>query len=199
LPEVWADPTVRMNDGGCDPQGRFYCGSMAYDEAPGRGTLYRLDPDRSVRVVLDGLTISNGLAWSPNGYTAYHVDSPTQTVRAYAFDADRGRLEDGHVVVVIDAADGTPDGLTVDADGNLWVALWDGGAVRHYSASGELLDVVAVPARRVTACTLGGVDLDTLFITTSRVDVPPGEQPAAGALFIAHPGVRGLPTATFLG
>jgi sugar lactone lactonase YvrE len=199
LPEVWSDPSVRMNEGGCDPQGRFYCGSMAYEETPGRGALYRLDPDRSVSVVLEDLTVSNGLAWSLDGSTAYHIDSPTQTVRAYAFDADRGALEDGHAVVVIDAADGTPDGLTIDAEGGLWVALWDGGAVRHYSAAGELLEVIPLPARRVTACTFGGVDLDALFITTSRVAVPAGEQPAAGALFVAHPGVRGVPAATFRG
>jgi sugar lactone lactonase YvrE len=197
LPEVWADPAIRMNDGACDPQGRFYCGSMAYDESPGRGRLYRLDPDRTVAVVLADLTISNGLAWSPDGGLAYHVDSPTQSVRSYRFNAADGSFHDPQTVVTIDDADGTPDGIAVDADGGIWVALWDGGAVRRYSPTGRLEDVIVVPARRVTACAFGGDALTDLYITTSRVDVPAGEQPAAGALFKAEPGVAGLAAAGF--
>ncbi len=199
LPEVWDDVGVRMNDGACDPQGRFYCGSMAYDEAPGRGGLYRLDPDGSVTPVLTDLTISNGLAWSPDGCIAYHVDSVTRTVSSYRFEATDGSLHDRGTVITVGAARGVPDGITVDAEGGVWVALWDGGGVHRYSASGELDEIISLPARRVTACTFGGVDLTDLYITTSRVGVPPGEQPAAGALFRSQPGVPGLPVTPFGG
>ena len=186
-----------MNDGACDPQGRFYCGSMAYDETPGRGGLYRLDPDGSVTTVLTDLTISNGLAWSPDGCTAYHVDSVTRTVSSYRFDATDGSFHDRDTAIRVEGGRGMPDGITVDVEGGIWVALWDGGAVHRYSASGELDEIISLPARRVTACTFGGVDLTDLYITTSRVEVPPGEQPAAGALFRAQPGVRGLPVTPF--
>jgi sugar lactone lactonase YvrE len=199
LGELWSDPTIRMNEGGCDPQGRFYCGSMDLDLAPGRGTLYRLDPDLSVSTVLEGVSISNGLAWSLDGTEVYYVDSPTQCVHVYRFDAETGTFHDRRTAVSIDAAVGTPDGITVDSEGGIWVALWDGAAVHRYLPDGRLDHVVEVPATRVTACTFGGPALDELYITTSRGGIPDDEQPAAGALFRARPGVRGVPLATFAG
>jgi sugar lactone lactonase YvrE len=199
LGELWSDAGVRMNDGGCDPQGRFYCGSMAYDAAPGRGSLYRLDPDRSVSTVLDNVTISNGLAWSPDGSTVYYVDSPTQCVAAFGFDAGSGTFHERRVAVAIDVAIGTPDGITVDEQGGIWVAVWNGGAVHRYLPNGRLDLVIDLPARKVTACTFGGSDLDELYITTSREDLADDEQPLAGALFRARPGICGLPTAAFAG
>ncbi|PRX49402.1 sugar lactone lactonase YvrE [Prauserella shujinwangii] len=199
LPELWRDPEIRMNDGGCDPRGRFYCGSMAYDAAPGRGALHRLDPDGSTSTVFTGVTISNGLAWSPDGATAYYVDSPTQRVDAFDFDGDTATFTARRTVVEIPAGRGMPDGITVDAEGGLWVALWGGGAVHRYGPEGTLDVVVELPVRQVTACTFGGAALTDLFVTTSRQDVPPGEQPGAGALFRFRPGVAGLPAATFAG
>lgn len=199
LPEVWSDPSVRMNDGGCDPQGRFYCGSMGYDAAPGRGALYRLDADGEVRTVLTGVTISNGLAWSHDGATVFYVDTPTQRIDAFDFDPDTGAFAGRRAVVNIPAEVGAPDGMTIDAEGGLWVALWNGGAVHRYTTEGQLDAVIAVPARQVTACAFGGDALDDLFITTSRLDLANGDQPAAGALFHATAGVRGVPAATFAG
>lgn len=199
LPELWTDASVRMNEGSCDPQGRFFCGSMAYDATPGRGVLYRLDPDGSVDKVLTGVTISNGLVWSRDGATVFYVDSPTQRVDAFDFDPDTGTFSGRRPVVEVPPAVGTPDGMTIDAEGGLWVALWGGGAVHRYAPDGRLDMVVELPARHVTACAFGGDSLAELFITTSRIDVPDGEQPAAGALFHVAPGVRGTPTATFAG
>lgn len=199
MPELWTQPTVRMNDGACDPQGRFYCGSMAYDASPGRGALYRLDPDGTVHTVLTGVTISNGLAWSPDGDIVYYIDSPTRRVDAFDFDPVTGRFSDRRTVVEIPAAQGMPDGMTVDADGGLWVALWGGAAVHRYTDRGELDAVVTLPVSQVSACTFGGPTLTDLFITTSRQGVPDGEQPPAGALFLVQPGLAGLPAATFAG
>lgn len=197
--EVWTDPGVRMNEGGCDPQGRFYCGSMAYDAAPGRGNLYRFDPDGTVEVVLSGVTISNGLAWDDHDDRVWYVDTPTQRVDLFDFDADAGRLVDRRPFLEIPIDQGNPDGITLDTEGGIWVALWDGGAVHRYDSDGRLDAVVELPVRRVTACAFGGPELDQLFITTSRDGVATGEQPAAGSLFVCRPGVRGLAPFGFAG
>jgi len=197
LGELWTDTSVRMNDGGCDPQGRFYCGSMAYDEAPGRGRLYRLDHNRRATAVLSGLTISNGLAWSPDGTTAYFVDTPTQCVDAFAYAA--GELAQRRHIARIDPELGSPDGLTVDAEGCIWVALWGGGAVHRYSPEGTLLDIITLPVPRVTACTFGGPSCTDLYITTSRQAVDLTTHPDSGALFIARNAGKGLPAAAFDG
>ena len=197
-PELWGDDGVRMNEGGCDPDGRFYCGSMAYDRRPGGGSLYRLDPDRSVRVVLTGVTISNGLDWSTDGSMAYYVDTETRRVDVFDYDPDAG-LTGRRAFVDVPASDGQPDGLTVDGEGGVWVALYGGGAVRRYTADGRLDEVVEVPARQVTACTFGGARLDELFITTSREDLEPGDDPLAGSLFRADVGISGLPARPFDG
>ncbi len=191
LGEVWGGEDIRMNDGGCDPRGRFYCGSMAYDQRPGGGALYRLDQDRSVTTVLEGVTISNGIDWSPDGATAYYADTPTREIAA--FDAD---LRERRTFA---AVAGHPDGLTVDAEGGVWVAIYDGGCVRRYDAEGKLDAEVALPVPRVTACTFGGEALDRLFITTTREGLGDGEHPSAGSLFVADVGVRGLPVREFAG
>ena len=194
LGEVWSDPGIRMNDGGCDPDGRFYCGSMAYDSRPGAGSLYRLDPHGSVTTVLTGVTISNGLAWSPDGGTAYYIDTPIRRVDAFDYD---GALTRRRTVVEVPEEAGMPDGMTVDADGRVWVALWGGGAVHCYTPAGTLVERVELPVTQVTACAFGGPELDQLYITPSRQAVEEGSQPEAGALFRHRPGVRGLPVLTF--
>ncbi len=193
LPEVWSDPAVRMNDGTCDTQGRFLCGSMAYDESAGAGALHRLELDGSTTTVLEHLTISNGLAFSADGTTAVLVDSPTQQVRRYRLPVDDGPWRDHDVVVDIDPEVGTPDGLCVDAEGGIWVALWGGSAVHRFTAEGALTDIVTLPVPQVTACTLGGTDGRTLFITTSARGVDRAEQPDAGAVFTARASVAGEP------
>jgi sugar lactone lactonase YvrE len=198
LPELWADGGVRMNDGCCDPDGRFYCGSMAYDRRHGGGALHRLDPDHSTCVVVEHVTISNGLAWISDGSLAYYID--TETLRVDVFDYDReAGLANRRPFVSFDPADGRPDGLTVDAEGGVWVALNHSGTVRCYTPSGSLDAVVEVPPRQVTACTFGGRQLDQLYVTTSRENLPPGEDPLAGSLFRAEVGVRGLPAREFDG
>jgi sugar lactone lactonase YvrE len=193
---VVRDPSVRFNEGGCDPGGSFWCGTMAYDSAPGRGELFRMRPDRSVERVLAGVTVSNGLGWTADGTRAYYND--TATGRIDLFDVDpAGELVHRRPFVHIDPADGAPDGLTLDADDRVWVALWGGAAVRCYQPDGELVEVVELPVPKVTACTFGGPALDELFITTSREGEPEGEHPTAGAVFRYRPGVHGHPPAPY--
>lgn len=190
LGEAWTDPGVRMNDGGCDPAGRFYIGSMAYDAGPGRGSLYVTGPDGTLTVVLPGVTVSNGLDFSPDGTLAYYADTATGRVDVLDHDPEKG-LGGRRPFVTIAPDLGAPDGLTVDAEGGVWVALWQGSAVHRYDRGGRLDAVIRLPARKVTAVTFGGEGLDQLFITTSRLDVDRDEQPEAGSLFTAAPGVRG--------
>lgn len=198
LEELWRDTGVRMNEGGCDPHGRLYCGSMAYTAAPGRGRLYRLDCDGRVEVVLADVGISNGIGWSPTGDTAYYVDTLTGRVDAFDYDSDRG-LHGRRVFARVPPERGAPDGLTVDAEGFLWVALWGGAAVWRFTPDGRLDGIVELPVTRVTACTFGGPDLSRLYITTSRQHIDAAGQPSAGAVFAADVGVRGLPVAEFHG
>ncbi|MEV0387364.1 SMP-30/gluconolactonase/LRE family protein [Nonomuraea sp. NPDC050643] len=192
LGEAWSDPSIRMNEGGCDPDGRFYIGSMAYDAAPGRGSFYVAGPGGGLRVVLPEVTISNGFDFSPDGRLAYYADTVTGRVDVLDYDPGAG-LTGRRPFAVVDPGRGAPDGLTVDAEGGVWVALWQGGAVHRYDADGRLDAVITLPVRKVTAVTFGGEDLDRLFITTSALDVDRAEQPEAGALFAADPGVRGRP------
>jgi sugar lactone lactonase YvrE len=198
LGDLWRESTIRMNEGGCDPDGRFYCGSMAYDQRPAAAALYRLDPDGSAHVVFEGVTVSNGLEWSPDGSLAYYADTATHRVDVFDYDPERG-LTWRRPFVDLSAEQLRPDGLTVDAEGGVWVALSNGGAVRRYTAHGTLDEVFEVPARKVTACTFGGPRLDQLFVTTSREGLEPGEDPLAGSLFRVAVGRIGLPAREFGG
>jgi len=198
LPELWSQTDIRMNEGGCDPDGRFYCGSMAYDKRQGAGKVYRLDADLSTRVVLEDVTISNGLEWSPDGTLAYYNDTPTGRIAVFDYDRDAG-LTDRRTFALVADGNGRPDGLTVDAEGGVWTAVYGSGTVHRYSPEGTLDQVVEVGPKQVTACTFGGPNLDELFITTSREDLSPDEQPEAGALFRARVGVAGMPVRPFAG
>lgn len=189
IADVLPDDGVRrrMNDGKLDPLGRFWAGTMAYDMTPGAGALYRLDGDRP-RLMLDGVTISNGLAWTPDGGTLFYIDTPTRTVRRFTV-TDAG-LGDGEVVIRIPPEQGAPDGMCVDADGCLWVALWGGGAVQRYDTGGRLLARVEVAAAQVSSCCFGGPDLATLYITTSAEGYDEAalqRDPHAGRIFSATP------------
>jgi sugar lactone lactonase YvrE len=195
LEELWGDKTVRMNEGACDPDERFYCGSMAYDKRIGAAALYRLNTDYSADVVLEGLTISNGLDWSSDGLLAYYNDTATGQVDVFDYSRADGLTNRRRFV----NTEARPDGLTVDAEGGVWVALSNGGAVRRYTPDGVLDAVVELPVTKVTACTFGGPRLDTLFITTSREDLADGVEPQAGSLFRALPGVTGQPVHEFAG
>jgi sugar lactone lactonase YvrE len=194
---------VRMNDGACDPQGRFWAGTMAYDETPGAGALYRLELDGTCTTVLTGLTISNGIGWSPDGRTMYLVDSGTKRIDAFEFNPTDGALSRRRTIVRINEPHAVPDGLTVDDEGCIWVALWDGGAVRRYRPDGTLLASVPLPVDRPTSCAFGGPERDTLFVTTARNDPSPGkltEQPDAGRVFsISGLGTTGPPCLPYRG
>jgi sugar lactone lactonase YvrE len=197
LPDLWSDPGIRMNEGGCDPDGRFYCGSMAYDQTIGAATVYRLSPDGSVDVVLDDVTVSNGVDWSPDGSRAYYNDTASFAIAAFDYDATAGLTNRRTFAELPDG--GRPDGLTVDAEGGVWTAVSNGSAVYRYSPEGVLDATLAVPVQKVTACTFGGERLDQLFITTSQENVDTGEDPLAGSLFRADVGVTGLPVRLFGG
>lgn len=194
LPALWSDTGVRMNEGACDPWGHLYAGSMGYDKAVGAASLYRIAPDGEVSVVLDDVTISNGLDFSPDGSLAYYDD--TETGRTDVFDVVDGRL--GRRRPFHTAGEGHPDGLTVDSAGNVWVALNHAGRVRCLSPAGQVLAEVALPVRLVTACTLGGPDLRDLYITTSRENLDDPE-PEAGALFRVRVDVPGKPVLPYAG
>jgi sugar lactone lactonase YvrE len=192
----------RMNDGGCDPAGRFWAGTMALDERPGAGSLYRLDPGGQVEVMLREVTVSNGLDWSGDGRRLYYVDSPTRRIDVFDFDAESGSLSDRRPFVSVPSAAGTPDGLTLDDEGFVWLALWGGGAVHRYSPEGSLDRVVPLPVSHPTSCAFGGDDLRDLYITSAWIALPPAErerQALAGGLFRCRPGVAGRPAHLFAG
>ncbi len=195
-------PENRMNDGKCDAAGRFWAGTMAFDSRPAAGTLYRLEPDLSVEPVLSELTISNGLAWSADDRTLYFVDSGAHGIDAFDYDLERGSIANRRRIIDIPPEDGLADGLTIDADGCLWVAVWNGWTVRRYAPDGELLAVAELPTARVTSCTFGGDRFDELYVTTAAEGLSPEQrltQPHAGDLFRIRPGVRGLPARRFGG
>jgi sugar lactone lactonase YvrE len=189
LVEVEADRAGnRMNDGACDARGRCLAGTMAFDTSPGAGTLYRLDPDLSVHALVGGLSISNGIGWSPSGELMYHVDTPTLGVDAYDYDEATGLPSARRRLVDADPAWGSPDGLAVDAEGGIWVAFWDGAAVRRFDPAGAVTATIELSVARPTKPAFGGADLDRLYVTT-----------AAGPILVAEPGVRGLRANVFAG
>lgn len=194
LGKVIDEPDVRMNDGGVDPAGRFLAGSMAGDLRPGRGSLYSLEPDGNVRVVFDRVTISNGLAWSEAGDTMFYVDSALQRIDAVDYDVVTGEASNRRPWVEIPPEDGTPDGITIDSEGCLWVALWGGGRVRRYSPAAQIIGEIELPVPRVTSCSFGGDSLDRLFITTAAVGRGDALEGGGldGALFVVEPGCTGV-------
>ena len=197
-PVVFSDSEIRLNEGGCDPSGDLYAGSMGYEAEPGRGTFYRIDTGGRWHVVLPQVTISNGFEFSPDGTRAYYVDTPTGGVDVFDWLPGTG-LTNRRRLVDVDPHDGGPDGLTVDSEGHLWVALFGGSAVHRYTPEGALADVLTVPVRQVTAVTFGGADLDEVFITTSSDGLGDDAEPLAGAVFHASVGVRGLPVREYAG
>jgi sugar lactone lactonase YvrE len=189
-------PGRRANDAAVAPDGALWAGTMRYDEAPGGGTLSRVTGDGSVDVVLGDVAVSNGTGWSPDGRLMYYIDSPTR--RVDVFDHADGRITGRRTLAEIEESAGFPDGLTVDAEGCVWVALWQGSAVRRYTPDGELDRVIELPVPLVTACAFGGADLSDLYITTARVGLT--EPPAlAGSLFVVPGAGKGLAHPPFAG
>lgn len=196
-------PGNRFNDGKCDPAGRYLAGTMSMNEEQGRGTLYSLDAGHAVTPLVSDVTISNGLAWSGDGATLYYIDTTTRCVFAFDYDTASGEVTNRRVVAEIPEDEGFPDGMTIDAEGMLWIAHWGGWQVSRWNpATGEKLLSVPVPASQVTSCAFGGEQLDRLYITTARVGLGEdelAEQPHAGGIFCADVGVRGLPTNLYAG
>jgi sugar lactone lactonase YvrE len=193
-------PTNRMNDGKCDPLGRFWAGTMAFAETPGAGALYRLDADLHAHRMLSGVTVSNGLDWTADRQRMYYVDSPTRGVDVFDFDVQSGTLGERRRRITIPPDSGVPDGLTLDSEGAIWVALHRGGSVARYTPDGGLDQIVRLPTTMVTSCTFGGPDLGDLYITSMTFGMSDEErraQPLAGAMFRCRPGVRGLPAQRF--
>jgi sugar lactone lactonase YvrE len=195
---------VRFNDGACDPAGRFWAGTEAWDMKSPIASLYRLDPDGSVTEMLTGIAESNGLGWSPDGTVFYYTDSgeDVSRVRAFGFDPGTGTLGDEIDLVRFEPGDGFADGLVVDADGCLWIAMWEGGCVRRYSPAGELLALYPVPVSRPTCPGFGGPGLDELYLTTAWEGMTSEQraaEPLAGHLLRARPGVHGLALACYGG
>ncbi|MFF7265253.1 SMP-30/gluconolactonase/LRE family protein [Streptomyces sp. NPDC008159] len=190
----------RANDAAVAPDGSLFAGTMRYDEAPGGGTLARFTAEGLAQAVLDDVAVSNGVGWSPDEQLMYYIDSPTRRIDVFDYaETDGVRLPvDRRPFVTIEEGAGFPDGLTVDAEGCVWVALWEGGAVRRYTPSGELDRVVPLPTPRPTACAFGGADLTDLYITTARVgtDTP---HPLSGSLLVVPGAGKGLAQPAFAG
>ena len=213
-----------LNDAKCDPQGRLWVGTIDRQVksnggqiTPGRGSLFRVDSDGRINRVLDGVTVSNGLDWSPDGQIFYYIDSHSRTIDAFDFDGPSGTIANRRTVVELGAGEGLPDGLTCDDEGCLWLAVAGGHEIRRYAPDGDFIGVVRLPVPTVTSCAFGGAARDILFITTARVKLPKaalsrlefginaelgGEDDAergAGALFMCRPGVTGAAATAFAG
>ncbi|MEV5317298.1 SMP-30/gluconolactonase/LRE family protein [Streptomyces sp. NPDC052687] len=189
-------PGRRANDAAVAPDGALWAGTMRYDEAPGGGTLSRLTGDGTVEVVLDDVAVSNGTGWSPDGRRMYYIDSPTR--RIDVFDVDGPRVTGRRPFAAVEEGAGFPDGLTVDADGCVWVALWDGGALHRYTPAGTLDRRIPLPTPRVTACAFGGPGLRDLYLTTARVGLY-DPHPLSGSLLVVPDAGQGLPQPAFAG
>ncbi len=193
------DERVRFNDGKVDPSGRFYAGTMHWEQQDACGNLYLLEGDGSVRVAVEGVTISNGLAWTPDGRTLYYIDTPTHAVDAFDVDPETGAVSNRRTIAEV--PEGSPDGMAIDDEGMLWVAVWGGYRVdRIDPSSGKVIGAVRIPARQVSSVCFGGPALDRLFITTAWTGLDPATiaaEPHGGDVFVAEPGVTGPPSTRF--
>ncbi|NGO45011.1 SMP-30/gluconolactonase/LRE family protein [Streptomyces ureilyticus] len=190
-------PGRRANDAAVAPDGSLWAGTMRYDEAPGGGTLSRITADGAVEVVLDDVAVSNGLGWSPDGSLMYYIDSPTRRIDVFDIGDDQRPVNRRQLAAIEDGS-GFPDGLTVDAEGCVWVALWDGAAVRRYTPSGDLDRVIELPTRRPTACAFAGPDLTDLYITTARTGLE-DPHPMSGSVLVVPGAGKGLAQPAFAG
>ncbi|PXX54730.1 sugar lactone lactonase YvrE [Nocardia tenerifensis] len=184
----------RLNDAKADPHGRLFAGTMSEDGVQGSAALYRLDPDGALNTVRTGVTISNGLDWSPDGTVLYYADSPTKTVEAVEYDIATGALGESRPFARFD--DGEPDGLTVDGEGWVWVAVWGAGQVHAFDPTGRRRAIIEVGPSQASSCVFAGPDLDVLVITTAG-EGQAADEPDAGRLFACIPGAIGLPGTSY--
>lgn len=199
-------PNNRFNDGKCGPGGRLWAGTMsnslneAGDNPVADGAFYCFDADLKAQCVFTGQYISNGIAFSPGQRKMYHIDTMTQQIRAYDMDISSGMVSNGRPVATIPASMGSPDGMTIDEQGMLWVARWEGYGVSRYNPkTGEELLRINVPVKNVTCCAFGGKNFDELYITTSRIDADIKAHPLSGSVFVAKTGFAGNPVYRFMG
>ena len=191
-----------LNDGRCDRAGRFWVGSKARDWVKPIGGLFRFDPDGSLHRLDEGIQLANGLGWSPDNRTMYFIDSQPRVIYAYDFDFTAGTVRNRRVLVRIAEEHGLPDGMTVDAEGFLWVAQWNGWRIVRYDPDGAVERVIRMPVARPTSCMFGGPDLRTLYVTSGTMRMTPDEiaaQPRAGNLFAIDTDIQGLPEPHFAG
>jgi sugar lactone lactonase YvrE len=193
-------PTNRLNDGKCDPAGRFLAGTMDVNEKYPNGALYSFD-GKNITHLLDGVTISNGLAWSVDHKTFYYIDTPTREIKAFDYDLSSGQIANPRVAIHIPESLGWPDGMTSDTDGNLWIALWGGAQVTKWNPStGKLLEQIPVPALHTSSCVFGGKDMNELYITSARKNMSEADlkkYPLSGGLFKVETNTAGMPTFEF--
>lgn len=192
----------RINDAKCDPRGRLWAGTMAFDFAPGAAGLYRIDPDHRFTRVLDGATIANGLGWSPDGTQMYFIESGENAVDVFDYDVERGVPTRRRRLITVPRELGMPDGMAIDAEGCLWIAMYGGGRVQRFSPHGDAMEAITLPVTQVTSAAFGGDDLGDLYITSAAQNLDEEArraQPLAGATFVCRPGVSGLPVAAFAG
>ncbi len=197
-------PANRFNDGKCDPAGRFWAGTMSLTEEPHAGSLYVLSPNLSVTKKIERTTISNGMAWSPDHKTYYYIDTPTMQVVAYDYNEASGEISNKRVAITVPQEEGYPDGMTIDTEGMLWIAHWDGWQVARWNPhTGEKMHTIKLPVARVSCCTFGGETMEDLYITTAKKELTEEEQkaqPLAGALFIVkNCGYKGMAPYDFKG
>ena len=195
LAKVLNDDGIRFNDGKCDPKGRFLAGTMRFQPQPGTAALYSCDETGLVTTLLEGVGLSNGLAWSQHGTSLFYIDTLSREIAKFEYDLESPSLRNRAVHYRFGDSDGSPDGMTMDRDGNLWVALWGGGRVVVIDQSGKLIDQILLPVSQVTSVTFGGANLDQLFITSARIRLTAEElaaQPLAGSLFVVDPGTSGF-------
>jgi len=202
-PEAGNEDT-RFNDGKCDPAGRFWAGTMSYSRTRGAANLWCLDTDYTVTRRVSGVTVSNGLAWSLDEKKMYYIDSSEFAVVVFDYDKESGEISYPRPAVLVPQSIGKPDGMCIDAEGMLWIALFRGAAVSRWDpATGELIELIEIPCRYVTSCAFGGSDLDTLYVTTARGPAAAEElnrYPESGGVFaVMKPGVKGVPSFEFGG
>ena len=193
----------RFNDGKCDPAGRLWAGTMSTKGEQNAGALYRLDHDGSAHKMIDEVSISNGIVWSSDATKMYYIDTPTQKIMAWDYDNETGEISNPQTAIEVPGEMGAPDGMTIDAEGNVWIALWGGAAVGCWNPeTGNLLQTIDVPAKNVTSCAFGDTDLGALYITTARQGTGQEELekfPHAGGVFKTRPGVKGVEAFFFKG
>jgi len=194
---------IRFNDGKCDPSGRFWVGSMELNLKKGVASLYRFDTDKSIHTMVNNITCSNGIVWTADKKTMYYTDTPTGNIDAFDYDEATGNISNRRTVVKVPDGNGAPDGMTIDSEDKLWVALWGGNGVARFDPlTGKMLLKINVPAPHTTSCAFGGKDLKTLYITTAREglnETQLKEYPLSGGLFTIDLDVKGVPANFYQG